>query len=560
MTVISDNIVLLETKCGTFTLKVTGDDGTQKTMHSLYDPGAEARTIVDAFQFEGRGILVVLGLGLGYHISELARKFPETEIIVVEAVPEICEIAREHGPGFNERIRIWTGLTSDEVLRKITKCQMEKGMSPLSVFSLSSAVSAFPDFYRPILESLSNSSSVRLWERLRYPKLREETLRIVLIDSGYFLVKEAEKALRSLNHKVLRVPVYRDTNGESAIADFIETILNFRPDFFLTINHLGFDEEGVLSSFFHSIEMPVASWYVDSPSLIVGIFDKNVSSFTSLFLWDRAYMDDMSSMGFESIHHLPLGTDDGIFRPLRKQRKRLKKFYCDAGFVGNSMVEPVDEWMSKVNEELHPLIEELADKISSLAGIAVPASEVIKSDEKLLAAVPDEMEKRDFEAAVLWKSTLLYRLSCIERLAGFDTRIYGDTGWSTLIHSKKIKLFPPLNYYKELPLFYNACNINFNATSRQMSEAVNQRVFDVAACGCFLLTDYQESLNDLFEVGKEIITYKHKDEIPEIVKFYLKSSREKESIVTKGRKRVLKEHTYRHRLKKLIRCMKERYA
>jgi spore maturation protein CgeB len=92
-----------------------------------------------------------------------------------------------------------------------------------------------------------------------------------------------------------------------------------------------------------------------------------------------------------------------------------------------------------------------------------------------------------------------------------------------------------------------------------MSRAVNQRVFDVPACGAFLLTDYQESLDELFEIGKELVVYRHKDEIPEIVRYYLKNPEQRKTIAMKGRQRVLKEHTYKHRLNELINYMKDRY-
>ena len=117
----------------------------------------------------------------------------------------------------------------------------------------------------------------------------------------------------------------------------------------------------------------------------------------------------------------------------------------------------------------------------------------------------------------------------------------------------KFRLGPQLNYYKELPSFYNACAVNFNATSIQMGKAVNQRVFDVPACGAFLLTDHQESIEGLFEVGKEVVTYKDQGEIAELVRFYLGNDRAREAVAKNGRVRVLGEHTYRHRVDEIIR-------
>jgi spore maturation protein CgeB len=570
-----NNFLIVETKKGNFSLKVKCEDGSTKTIHSLYDPEAEASSIVDAFDFNGKGILVILGLGLGYHVAEFSKKYSAAEIIVVEALNEIRDIAKEHGPAFGENVKFIVGLSPAEAIRKITDCQMRNGIKPLSVLALPAVVSAFPAYYKPLIDSLKRTMSVRLWDKLRYPKFNKDVLSIVLIDSGYFLVKEVEKALNSLGHKVVKVPVGKGADGENMITRHIEAISDTKPDFILTINHLGFDEEGMLTSFFRSIEMPVASWYVDSPNLILRAFDRNISQYVSLFIWDRTYIKDMKAMGFEAVEYLPLAADVNVFRPIKKGRGDppgrpyseesgvrsqgskigMTDYKCEVGFVGNSMIEPVDEWMMKVDKEHHPLVEKLAER---LVNRNTPLDPLL-----LEGKLPDrlsEREKMDFEAAVLWKATLLYRLSCIKKLDSFDLHIHGDGGWKSVMNNKGVKLYPPLNYYREVPLFYNACKINFNATSRQMMEAVNQRVFDVPACGAFILTDYQKGLDELFDVGNEIIVYRDKDEIPGLVKYYLDNPEKREAAAKKGMERVLKEHTYKHRLDVIIKTMKVRYA
>ena len=94
----SGNVTIVKARSGKPSLKAICEDGKARTIHSMYDPEAEAKTIVDNFSFDGRGILVVLGLGLGYHVKELTLRYPGTDIIVVESEPEIYKLAVEHGP------------------------------------------------------------------------------------------------------------------------------------------------------------------------------------------------------------------------------------------------------------------------------------------------------------------------------------------------------------------------------------------------------------------------------------------------------------------------------
>jgi spore maturation protein CgeB len=64
-----------------------------------------------------------------------------------------------------------------------------------------------------------------------------------------------------------------------------------------------------------------------------------------------------------------------------------------------------------------------------------------------------------------------------------------------------------LNYYRDLPAFYNVTQVSFNATSRQMKEGVNQRVFDVPACGGVVVTDWTHQLESLMEPAKSAAAY-----------------------------------------------------
>ncbi len=555
------NLILLETKNGNLSIRVQHDTGSINTLHSLYDPEEEAKTIVDAFRFDGRGLLIVLGLGLGYHVIELVKKFPDAEIIVIEALQEIYKLAKEYGrlSGLEDKVRFIVGSSPEDTIGEITKLQFNAGMPALAVFVLSSILSAFPDYYQPILRRLTNTVSFKLWEKLRYPKFKEDALNVALMDFDYFLTEEIERAFKSFGHRVAKVPgnIKKDSASDM-LSRVTKVIVDFKPDFLLTVNHIGFDEEGLLSSFLDSIEMPLASWYVDSPNIIVKAFGKNVSKYTSIFVWDRKYIDEVRSLGFESVVYLPLAADENIFRPLTLRPAEIKKYGAEVGFVGNSMIKSTDEYMIKLSHNLQRLVEKLARPLSRER---ITFEEAVKSLSKKEVETFNSLsakEMSDFETAVLRKATLLYRLSCIEKLGHFNTVIHGDRGWRELL-PYGYTFRQRLNYYNELLFFYNACRINFNATSLQMPSAVNQRVFDVPACGSFLLTDHQASLEELFKVGTEIITYKDRNEIPELVRFYLDNQAVREEIAQKGRNRVLKEHTYKHRINTIIQSVITRY-
>jgi spore maturation protein CgeB len=117
-----------------------------------------------------------------------------------------------------------------------------------------------------------------------------------------------------------------------------------------------------------------------------------------------------------------------------------------------------------------------------------------------------------------------------------------------------------VSYYATLPYAYNNATINFNATSRQMKGAVNQRVFDVPAGRNFLLTDFQEQLDEHFDIGSEMVCYSYREEIPDLIRYYLKNENARKEIAQKGYRRVLRDHTYPKRLQQMISHMRNRFS
>ena len=96
-------------------------------------------------------------------------------------------------------------------------------------------------------------------------------------------------------------------------------------------------------------------------------------------------------------------------------------------------------------------------------------------------------------------------------------------------------------------------------TSLQMTNAVNQRVFDVAACKKFILTDHRGQITEFFNDKKNIVWFDDVSEIPDLVKYYLNNDSERNKINNNAYEIVLKNHTYKNRINKMIEIMKKRY-
>lgn len=88
--VMVENIV---SKSGLLTAKIKiKEDDPGIFMHSLYNPHSEAEKKVEALNFDKNTLVIVYGVGLGYHLFELKRKITEkSRVIVIENSRDIFD-------------------------------------------------------------------------------------------------------------------------------------------------------------------------------------------------------------------------------------------------------------------------------------------------------------------------------------------------------------------------------------------------------------------------------------------------------------------------------------
>jgi hypothetical protein len=102
---------------------------------------------------------------------------------------------------------------------------------------------------------------------------------------------------------------------------------------------------------------------------------------------------------------------------------------------------------------------------------------------------------------------------------------------------------------KEMVRAINSYKIHFN---RNIDIDINYRTFETLGCQTFLLTNYTPGLDDLFDIGKEIVTYGSGEDLCHKIKHYLENPGEREAIAEAGFRRVKRDHTYLARAHQLV--------
>ena len=522
------------------------------TIHSSYYPEKESARLIEKFNTE-KEVIIVLGIGLGYFLKPLTQKYPKKRIYIIEPDKHLFNLFLH----YNDLAEIGVNI---EYIIGYDFFDVEQFISynkeNYTFFELKQRLRIHQSYFQATKKTIKKESNYSLTDKWRYKKFDSKNVKIIFIDSAYVLTKECLSAIQQSGNEVKYIHIEKDNyNYDTFIRNFLHEIATFKPDFILTINHLGFDQQGRLTELLTNLEIPYASWYVDSPTVILTSFDKNLSDYCNLFVWDKDYISDLNKAGYEKVDYLPLATMPELFKPLNL------KYINDVSFVGSSMVYAIHKNLRSIvfRSDLLKIIEDIALEMLHLdtRRVSEAIASVEKREGKLHFDNYNQME--DFKAAILWRATQIYRLSGIEKLAPFYPTIQGDPNWDSILDNR-FKIGREIMYYTEMPTFYNSSKINFNMTSKQMKYAVNQRVFDVAACGQFLLTDYQQQLDEIFDIKTEAVCFDDIEEIPEIITFFLQNDKSRNNYAQAARKKVLKSETYLHRIEKMISIMKQRYC
>ena len=381
--------------------------------------------------------------------------------------------------------------------------------------------------------------------------------RILFVDSGYFLSAEIRRACEQLGYPLRRVVLEDATKPAEFLQSMLSQIQSFRPDFVLVLNHTGVDSSGVLISILEKMNIPLASWFVDSPELTLSGREQLAGDGVCLFCWDKGALPYLDAAGCRHTRYLPLATDPSSFRP----QKSTGAIY-DVLFVGNSWLSNVSAlWKYiRIGDGLSSIWERAAQEISHNKVPDVRAAiEHCCRDRCAAGVVPEydglsDDERRIFNRLVIFEASRLWRAECVAALRGCGT-VVGDGGWKSILGEDGF-CFEESVPYEQLFALYGAATVNFNCTSLQMHTAVNQRVFDVPVCGGFLLTDDRPELHDLF-AEDELAVFGDVTEIDGAVSYWRKADEERAKRVKKARKRILNEHTYVHRMQEIVRVIGE---
>ncbi len=157
------------------------------------------------------------------------------------------------------------------------------------------------------------------------------------------------------------------------------------------------------------------------------------------------------------------------------------------------------------------------------------------------------------------KATAVRRRYFLEAARPFGLTIFGADDWAMPEFAGALTndyAGRRIDYHTELPRLYASAKINLNLFHTQCMNGLNPRVYDVLACGGFLLTQYNPGVEDEFAIGRDLDVFHTRDEMVEKIAYYLDRPDERAQIAQSGQVCALAKYGYRVRIQALLNALR----
>jgi len=471
-------------------------------IHSAYDPVREAERWADQRikDCQAGETIVVLGVGLLYHVQALRQMLSQDHVMMV-VVPDLSEFADcvsiRSLEGWGDRVMWVAGSLADMASRVTQKAKR------IRILSYEPAVTVHHDAYEQFRLQLRDHLAQQLSGALhimvvgpiyggslpvaRYVVTALETLghRVSWVDhsphyAGY-------QNLETIRDNRLRVTVQQrlsDTLGVISLAHVAED----PPDLVLALSQAPLSM-AVLEQMRRK-KVLTAMWFVENFRHLT-YWQQMVSGYDFWFVMQQeACLEAFKKAGASHVSYLPLAAEPAIHKPMTLTPQERHEFGADVAFLGAGY------WNRR-------------QILPSLMGHGWTF--------KLWG---NEWENAGALETVLQRGG-----------ARIDTptsvKIFNGTSVNINLHSYTGEGFDP------------------------EGDGVNPRTFELAACGAFQVVDARTLLPALFDESMMVVI-KSPDKLLSSVQTYLHEPAQRMAMAESSRKRVLEAHTYVHRMKTLL--------
>ena len=128
------------------------------------------------------------------------------------------------------------------------------------------------------------------------------------------------------------------------------------------------------------------------------------------------------------------------------------------------------------------------------------------------------------------------------------TAVWGDAGWTDYHPHYR----GPADHGDELTQIYCASAVNLDTPRLYQRLTVTMRIFDILACGGFLLAERSNAMEAVFTEGVHLAYYDSHETLPDVIARWVSDPVGRQNIAAVGRAEVLAKHQIEHRVSVIL--------
>lgn len=381
------------------------------------------------------------------------------------------------------------------------------------------------------------------------------------------------KTLKKQGHQVdvLAFPISNHISDQNFTPILEEKLREDAYDLVFSVNYYA-----VIAGICYQENIRYAAWTCDTP--LLSMLHPSVKYPTShIFTFDWAEYQKCKKEGVPHMHYLPLaGIKEGDIQPPPSSDTVSLPASCsaagdlyDISFVG-SLYEKnrYEDMCLALPDKLQGYMDAILEAGRHISGgdfLSRMLTEEILSEVSQHVSIEGEALSKEslrihFETAVLsYKIAADTRLNALWLLSqSHSVDLFTSTPPDHPMMAdydlpNHLSLHPPVDYQREMPEIFRRSKINLNFTIPNITDGVPLRVFDILSCGGFLLTDYRNTLGELFQDGQDLVIFHGMEDMMKKADYYLNHPAEREEIARHGMEKVRSLHTYHLRLTEMFR-------
>lgn len=361
--------------------------------------------------------------------------------------------------------------------------------------------------------------------------------------------------LKKMGHKCNSI-LYRKQLDKYEDADFMDAMEREASrgdyDLVLTTNFWP-----VVSKVCNNHDLPYVSWFFDSPPNLPTAECMEYPC-NRIYFFARGDYETYKSLGLDNVFYLPLAVNIDRLDAVRPDKK---KYGAEISFVGNLYESMLPAIKANMNDFQKGYVDSVVNAQMLVYGgylvdslITEGFAKSVRERYRSLSEKAIQITRQELAWAVASHVTHLDRMSLLRLLSGkHEMNLYtyelSDAEKKLL---PNVKYCGPVNYIEEMPQVFKASKVNLCPVLKANRTGIPLRALDIMGCGGFLLSSYQQELDEYFINEGECVMYSSLEDALDKADFYLKNDELRTPIAEAGMRRIREQFRYEDRIERLL--------